>query len=389
MLSKRREKCLEAIRQSGLDGVLYALGPNFQYLSESHHCLWQRNAMNTFAPISGASIMPEALIYVNKEGKSTILTIPKHKDTMNTLLNDVVVSYMDQFEDELTHIIDGKNIGIGKDCDQWIKETLSHIDETITTVDTDTLFEDIRRIKDEYEIAHMKKLAQFTDEAVMYVCKHLKPGMTMFEAERMIVDYGLQHGIQVLSFSPTCGFKTRNTANAQEIEPFENERKLVDGTMIAFDIGYMDQGYCSDWGRTVYYGKAPELVKNGYHALQEAQVYMVSKIIPGVTRFGDLYGYICDKAEELGYYQYLRFKREEEGGNGHHIGTETHEMPWLKNNVDLILQPGMIFCSEPKMFFKNEGYMRVEDMILVTEDGAEFLTNFPRDLFEIDFSKNL
>ena len=150
MLSKRREKCLEAIRQSGLDGVLYALGPNFQYLSESHHCLWQRNAMNTFAPISGASIMPEALIYVNKEGKSTILTIPKHKDTMNTLLNDVVVSYMDQFEDELTHIIDGKNIGIGKDCDQWIKETLSHIDETITTVDTDTLFEDIRRIKDKY-----------------------------------------------------------------------------------------------------------------------------------------------------------------------------------------------------------------------------------------------
>jgi Xaa-Pro dipeptidase len=43
----------------------------------------------------------------------------------------------------------------------------------------------------------------------------------------------------------------------------------------------------------------------------------------------------------------------------------------------------MVFCSEPKMFFPNEGYMRVEDMILITEDGAEFLTNFPRDLFEI------
>ena len=58
-------------------------------------------------------------------------------------------------------------------------------------------------------------------------------------------------------------------------------------------------------------------------------------------------------------------------------------MPWLTSDQDLVLQPGMIFCSEPKMFFPNEGYMRVEDMILVTETGAESLTAFPRDLFEI------
>ena len=389
MLSKRREKCLEAIRNANVDGVIYALGPNFQYLSESHSCLWQRNAMNSFASVSGASIMPEALVYVNTKGESTILTIPKHKDTLNSLLNKIIVSYYDQFEVELTHIIDGKKIGVGRECETWIKDILKIVDPEIETCDVDTLFEDIRRIKDEEEIAKLRKMGKFTDDAVMYLCKHLKPGMTMFEAERMIVNYGLLNGIQDLSFSPTCGFKTRNTPNAQFIGNYELETKLTKGTMVSFDIGYMDQGYCSDWGRTVYYGEAPELVKNGYKALQAAQVYMVNQIKPGVTRFGDLYGYICDKAEELGYYQNLRFKREEEGGNGHHIGTECHEMPWLKNTSDLILQPGMIFCSEPKMFFKNEGYMRVEDMILVTETGAEFLTNFPRDLFEIDFSKNL
>ncbi len=389
MLSQRRERCLEAIKATGLDGVLYALGPNFAYLSESGSCLYQRNVWSLDAEICGAAVLPEALIYVNKEGKSTILTIPKHKDTLNSLLNEIVVSYYDQFEDELRHIIDGKKIGIGRDCEGWIKEALKTVDKEITTEPVEDLFRDLRRIKDEKEIAILRKLGKFTDDAVMYVCKHLKPGMTMWEAERMIVNYGLLHGMQDLSFSPTCGFKTRNTENAQAIEPFEPERKLVEGTLIAYDIGYMDQGYCSDWGRTVYYGKAPELVKNGYAALQASQQYMLTQIKPGVTRFGDLYGYICDKAEELGYYQYLRFTREEEGGNGHHIGTETHELPFLKNTSDLILQPGMVFCSEPKMFFKNEGYMRVEDMILVTETGAEFLTNFPRDLFEIDFSKNL
>ena len=375
----RREKILKKLNESGLDGLLFASGANFQYVVESNSYFWQRYCFNLDEPVAGARIIPEAMVYLNKDGKSTILTTPLLKEHFDTTLNDVVVSYMDQFEDELTKIIDGKKIGIGRDCEAWFRKTLN-----VKLIEVEDIFYDLRRIKDEKEIALMTKLGKFTDDAVMYVCKHLKPGMTMFEAERMIVDYGLKTGMADLSFPPTCGFKTRNTENAQNIEPFETDRKLVEGTMIAFDIGYMDRGYCSDWGRTVYYGKAPELVKKGYEALQAGETYMVSKIVPGVTKFGELYGFICDKVEELGYYDYLRFKRDETGGNGHHIGSEVHELPFLVPGDDLVLEPGMIFCSEPKMFFKNEGYMRVEDMILVTEDGAEFLTNFPRDLFEIE-----
>ena len=375
----RREKILKKLNESGLDGLLFASGANFQYVVESNSYFWQRYCFNLDEPVAGARIIPEAMVYLNKDGKSTILTTPLLKEHFDTTLNDVVVSYMDQFEDELTKIIDGKKIGIGRDCEAWFRNTLN-----VKLIEVEDIFYDLRRIKDEKEIALMTKLGKFTDDAVMYVCKHLKPGMTMFEAERMIVDYGLKTGMADLSFPPTCGFKTRNTENAQSIEPFENDRKLVEGTMIAFDIGYMDRGYCSDWGRTVYYGKAPELVKKGYEALQAGETYMVSKIVPGVTKFGELYGFICDKVEELGYYDYLRFKRDETGGNGHHIGSEVHELPFLVPGDDLVLEPGMIFCSEPKMFFKNEGYMRVEDMVLVTEDGAEFLTNFPRDLFEIE-----
>ena len=375
----RREKILKKLNESGLDGLLFASGANFQYVVESNSYFWQRYCFNLDEPVAGARIIPEAMVYLNKEGKSTILTTPLLKEHFDTTLNDVVVSYMDQFEDELTKIIDGKKIGIGRDCESWFRKTLN-----VKLIEVEDIFYDLRRTKDEKEIALMTKLGKFTDDAVMYVCKHLKPGMTMFEAERMIVDYGLQNGMADLSFPPTCGFKTRNTENALAIEPFENDRKLVEGTMIAFDIGYMDRGYCSDWGRTVYVGRAPELVKKGYEALQAGETYMVSKIVPGVTKFGELYGFICDKVEELGYYDYLRFKRDETGGNGHHIGSEVHELPFLVPGDDLVLEPGMIFCSEPKMFFKNEGYMRVEDMILVTEDGAEFLTNFPRDLFEIE-----
>ena len=383
IVTERRKKCFAEFEKTGLDGILFAGGANFQYLAECTSYFWQRYCFNLDAPVAGSHIIPEVMIYMNKEGKTTILTIPSKKDHFDTTKNDVIVSFMDQFEDELRHIIDGKKIGIGRDCDDWFKRTLKEVDPEIETSSVETIFDDIRRIKDKQEIDKMRKLGKFTDDAVMYVVKHMYEGMTMFECERGIIDYGLTHGMQDLSFAPTCGFKTRNTENAKNIEPFEPERKLVPGTMVAFDIGYMDQGYCSDWGRTVYYGKAPELVKKGYEALQASECYMVSQIKPGVTRFGDLYDLICDKAEELGYYDYLRFKRDEPGGNGHHIGSEVHEVPFLIPGTELVLQPGMIFCSEPKMFFPNEGYMRVEDMILVTEDGAEFLTNFPRDLFEI------
>ena len=383
IVSERRKKCIAEFRKTDLDGLLFASGADLQYLTESTSYFWQRYCFSLDAPVAGSRIIPECMVYMNRDGETTVLTIPSKKDYFDTTKNTVIVSYMDQFEDELRNIVDGKRIGIGRDCDEWFVRTLREVDPEIVTESAETLFDDIRRIKDEKEIAQMRKLARFTDDAVMYVVKHMKEGMTMAECERGIVDYGLTHGAQDLSFPPTCGFKTRNTENAKSIEPFEPDRKLVPGTMIAFDIGYMDQGYCSDWGRTVYFGKAPELVRNGYAALHAAQCHMISQIKPGVTRFGDLYSHICDKAEVLGYYQYLRFKREDRGGNGHHIGSEVHEVPFLTYDSDLILQPGMIFCSEPKMFFPNEGYMRVEDMVLVTEDGAESLTCFPRDLFEI------
>lgn len=132
-MSERRKRCFEAFQKTGLDGLLFASGPSFQYLAECTSYFWQRNCGNSHARIAGAHIMPEAMIYMNKEGKTTILTIPSLKDHFDIVKNEVVVSYMDQFEDELSHIVDGKKIGIGRDCDEWIVNTLKQVDEKIET----------------------------------------------------------------------------------------------------------------------------------------------------------------------------------------------------------------------------------------------------------------
>ena len=131
IVTERRKKCLEEFSKTGLDGVLFAAGANFQYLAECTSYFWQRNCFTLGAPVAGSHIMPECMIYMNREGKTTILTIPSKKDHFDTTKNDVVVSYMDQFEDELRHIIDGKKIGIGRDCDSWFVTTLKEMDPEV------------------------------------------------------------------------------------------------------------------------------------------------------------------------------------------------------------------------------------------------------------------
>lgn len=379
-MSERIERCLDKIVEAGLDGVLFAGGANLQYVSECNDLFWQRSCMNNIGGRLSSKILPECLLFMDDKGNRTVICIPVLKDCFSSL--KVVVSYMDQMEDTLSKIVRGKKIGIGSDCEAWLKETLKEVDPQIETVDAECLFHDLRSIKSKEEIELMRKIAKFTDEAVLYAVNHLKEGMTQLDVEQMLMNYGLEHGIQDFSFPPTAGFKTRLTFTKEENFVFSRDSVLVPQTAIAFDVGYMNKGYCSDWGRTVYFGKAPEKIKAGYAALQAGQVKMVSQIVPYKTNVNELYDFVMNEVDRLGFKEVLRFV--DTGSLGHQIGIDCHEFPMINRQSDAILKPGMIFCSEPKMMFDNECYMRVEDMILVTETGAEFLTNFDRSLFEVE-----
>ncbi len=379
-MKKITNLCLEKMKEKSLDGLIYATGANFQYLTKANEYYWQRCSMNNINGQLCNHHMPEALAYCDKEGNITVVCIPSIKHQFNG--HHVVVSYVDQMEDTLSTIIKGKKIGIGFNCQSWLEETLKEVDPAIQTIYCEDLLNDIRCIKTDEEIKQLRVLAKFTDDAIMHVVKSIKKGMTQYDVEQMIMEYGLKNGMQDLAFSPTAGFKTRNTFTSEENFIFPRTSVLTDGTAIAFDVGYMNNGFCSDWGRTVYYKKAPQYIKDGYKALQAAQVHMVNSIIPNKTNINELYGFVLEEATKHGYQNELRFK--DTGSLGHQIGIDCHEHPMLNNSVDFILKPGMVFCSEPKMMFENECYMRVEDMILVTETGAEFLTNFDRNLFEFN-----
>ena len=83
-----------------------------------------------------------------------------------------------------------------------------------------------------------------------------------------------------------------------------------------------------------------------------------------------------------GYGEFIRARLTTKSV-GHQIGIEVHEDPWLEPQNKELLVPGMVVCIEPKLWDDGRYYLRVEDMILITDDGAESLTNFDRDLFQL------
>lgn len=383
MKIERINKTVEIMKDRGLEAVVYGVGANFQYLLEANDYYWQRSCMNNIDGRLTSYLQPEVLLYLNTSKEIKIIVNRNNRDYFIKNYKEYVVeSYMDQFEDALAPFIKEKNIAVGISANKYICDTLKAIRPNVNIVDGEDLLKDIRCFKDKDEIEALRKIAKFTDDANMYVLHKLRPGMSQREAENLLVQYGYQNNIDDLSFPPTVGFKTRNTISSSDVEYYDREWKLTKQTGIAFDVGFMNDGYCSDWGRTLYYGKAPNKIKDAYHALQAGQQYMLANIVPHKTNVNELYKLVQKKVAELGFKDDLRFPDSQM--LGHQIGIDCHEFPMVNKDFDFIIKPGMVFASEPKMWFKDEMYMRAEDMILVTEAGAEFLTNFPRDLFEID-----
>lgn len=123
-------------------------------------------------------------------------------------------------------------------------------------------------------------------------------------------------------------------------------------------------GYCSDYGRSFYSGKAPVHIANAYKALQAAQLELLNTIKPGVS-MAITFDCLYKTLSRFGYEKYLR-NFANIGMMGHQIGIDVHEEPWLHNNSTTVFKPGMIMCIEPKLWLPGEAFMRVEDMVLIT-----------------------
>ncbi len=239
-------------------------------------------------------------------------------------------------------------------------------------VATEGLIEDLREVKDENEIVSLKKAAKIADDVFSDIVKEIRAGMTEVDIAARI-DYLLR-----LKSSEVPAFKTIVASGEHSSLPHASPtmRVVRQGDLVKMDFGAIWDGYCSDITRTVVAGRASDKVREIYGIVLEAQKSAIEGIRAG-ARCSDIDGLARQRIEAEGYGENFGH------GLGHGIGLEVHEGPRLSKKSEGTLAAGMVTTVEPGIYIPGWGGVRIEDDVVVREDGCDVLTGASKELMEV------
>ena len=237
-------------------------------------------------------------------------------------------------------------------------------------VETEGIVEKLRQIKDEAEIENIKKACQITDNCFEYIIKYIKKGMTekaiAFEMER----YMRINGAEGIAFD----FCVASGENSSMPHARPSSRRIKYGDVLLLDIGCKVNGYCSDFTRTVVIGEATDKFKEEYEFVLNQQEKLIELLKPE-KEVREIVKQIYINFEEKNYPILHAF--------GHGVGMDIHEMPILSTKREYILKNNMVLAVEPGIYKTGEYGIRIEDTILLTENGSILLTKSEKNLIEI------
>jgi Xaa-Pro dipeptidase len=230
----------------------------------------------------------------------------------------------------------------------------------------------LRVRKSEEEIKLMKKAGKIASEIMNTITRKIDVGMTELEISGLIEYEGRKMGSEKMSFETITSFS--NHSSKPHNEP--GVKKLGKKDIIMIDFGPRFEKYCSDITRTFFIGKPTEEVIKMYKATEQAQKKALSSIKSNI-KASDIDKAVRDVFKEYGYERYFIH------GTGHGVGLDIHEEPYITKESKSVIEEGMTFTIEPGIYLHNRFGIRIEDTLLVTDDGFEALTSFPKDLLTI------
>ena len=361
----RVNKLYAIMRESGLDVVALIPGPNHRYLTGAEHYVLERPIVTFYRPDQiPIAVIPE-------------LEIPlfeRHPVPAELISYTDAEGYVGAFRTALDQLgARGKTIGVeGLQMRFFEGEIIRQCAPDATVIDATEPLAELRLIKDEEEIALLRRAIDISERALRALFDEVRVGMSEIEAATILEGHIKALGGDGLSF----GTILHAGANTPLPHSGPLDYRIQHGDPLIVDFGATYGGYCADITRTVFVGEVSDEQREFYAVVQRANEAGRRAARPGVT---------CESVDiaarqvfiDAGYEQLIRHR------TGHGLGMEAHEAPYIVIGNQQALSPGMVFTVEPGIYRMGEIGVRIEDNVVITEDGAESLTRFPRELMVI------
>jgi Xaa-Pro aminopeptidase len=234
------------------------------------------------------------------------------------------------------------------------------------------LVEGLRYVKDEDELALMIEAALMGCRLFEQILEFIEPGLKEFEVAAELEYQARLSGAEGMSFETIVASGPRSALPHGRA----TAAKLPRNGFVTLDFGVILKGYCSDMTRTVHIGKPKANERAAYEAVLEAQEAGVAAVAPGMS---------CGEVDEAARSVLRKAGLADafSHSTGHGLGLEIHEPPRVGAGQTARLQAGMVITIEPGIYLPERFGIRIEDMVAVTETGAEVLTPAPKALIEL------
>lgn len=360
----RLEKLSRLLETHQLDAAAFIPGPNFVYLAGVDHHLMER-----------------PIILIVPKGQQPVVIIPKLESELFKTggLQAQLFEWTDAegyegaFKAALKAAnLAGKKLGVeGIKMRYFEAEALKQHEPSLKLVQADDALSYLRIHKEADEITALRKAIQISEEALRLTLQEVKIGMTELEVMTRLVDHMKALGSEGNAFEPIV------LAGDNSARPHGHARAdyhIQKGDALLFDFGAKYGGFNADITRTFFVGAEPsEKARHLYETVRLANENARNNAKIGVSAAS-----VDEAAREVlienGYKDMIAHR------TGHGLGIDMHEHPNIVLTNPQILEKGMVFTIEPGLYDPTLLGVRIEDNMVITDDGAESLTTFPREL---------
>jgi Xaa-Pro aminopeptidase len=252
-----------------------------------------------------------------------------------------------------------------------LRELTERAPEEAELVPAGGLPEKLRRVKDDDELRAIAEAAILTDEVYEWTIEQGLEGKTENEVAR-----AAQARIRELGGEPSFPPIVAAGPNAAMPHAEPGEREIQSGDLVIFDMGAELKGYCSDCTRTFSVGKPRGEAPEVYELVRQAQAAGLDAVAAGKSA-KEVDGVARKIISEANHGDHFGH------GLGHGVGLEVHEAPRLSQRSDDVLESGEVVTVEPGIYVPAQLGVRIEDLVVVTDDGHENLSSLPKELREV------